>query len=130
MTNEVNETWNALFNAFGMQIAQPANAADGRRYIMGRLEGTFTKDEFDEPEELQDEVITPVETVTVTAPVRVATAPATDGKLSNADHVRAYIKVAKENGFSKDSVVLQAMAELGMGKPLATAYVKNNWDKM
>ena len=51
-------------------------------------------------------------------------------KVTNADRVRELIAAAKREGRDAAAVIEEAMAELKQTKSLATAYVKNNWDKV
>ena len=51
-------------------------------------------------------------------------------KVTNADRVRELIAVAKREGRDAAAVIEEAMTELKQTKSLATAYVKNNWDKV
>ena len=44
--------------------------------------------------------------------------------------VRLYIALAKANNESEETVLFKAIAELGMSKSLAKAYIKGNWDKV
>lgn len=53
------------------------------------------------------------------------------GKMpSKADLIREQIGLAKANGIGAEIVVMWAVAELNMKKPLAKAYVKENWAKV
>lgn len=54
--------------------------------------------------------------------------PVTTGG-SKADQVRAYIRAAKASGNGQDSVIGQAMRNLGMARSQAHRYVTENWNR-
>jgi predicted SprT family Zn-dependent metalloprotease len=49
---------------------------------------------------------------------------------SKADVVRMIIKLGKQMGISPKQVIDAVVLQLGMTRSLATAYVKNNWEKV
>lgn len=64
-------------------------------------------------------------------PVTATVAYVQTGKpASKADRIREQIGLAKANGLNGDVVVTWANVELGMAKPLAKKYVKENWMKV
>lgn len=67
-------------------------------------------------------------------PAKVVTATVayvqTGKPASKADRIREQIGLAKANGLNGDVVVTWANVELGMSKPLAKKYVKENWMKV
>lgn len=117
-----NTAWDALVAGVQGVFAQPVDIATAnvKRYDMGREVGTFTA----EPEERA--------TVTVerkAKTVRVAVTAA-DAKPKKADIVRAMIATAKAANRNANDVVADVVAQLGFAKALATAYVRNNWDRV
>ena len=120
-----NTAWAALVNGVQGVFAQPVSIATVKvtRYDMGREVGTFAADEDEQ------------HTVTVERKdrtVRVAVQPkakSADAKPKKADIVRAMIASAKEANGNANTVIAEVMSQLGFAKALATAYVRNNWDK-
>lgn len=55
--------------------------------------------------------------------------PRSESTVSKADVVRAWIRAAKAEGRDAQSVIAQAMNELGMTASLAKTYTTNNWNK-
>jgi hypothetical protein len=63
----------------------------------------------------------------VVAEVKIELVAATG--VSKAEQIRACIAQVKAQGGQLAAVVTWAMENLGMAKPLATTYAKNNWNK-
>ena len=125
MNAAANNAWAALVNGVQGVFVQPVEIATrtAQRYDMGRAVGSF------EPDEDQSEVTVERKE----RAVRVAVQPktkSTDAKPKKADIVRAMIASAKEANGNANTVIAEVMAQLGFAKALATAYVRNNWDKV
>jgi predicted SprT family Zn-dependent metalloprotease len=75
----------------------------------------------------------PAATATTThTPTKTAAIPQTTFQTANgtnADKIRARIRAAKQAGEGRDVVIQWGVSNLGQSRSLATAYVKNNWDK-
>ena len=106
-TATTNSPFTALVAAIQGDVVSTVNSIVGVQYDMGRA-GQQTDNDYSGE--------TVVKTVKVTGE-------------SNADKVRAMITAAKVNGVDAAAVVGEVVATLGMKKALASAYVKNNWDK-
>ena len=97
------------------------------------VEGTYgTGIERDDTAEKVDEQV--VDNQSVDAVVKTVTVInveplVSDKPLRKSDQVRYRIAIAKQNNESESVVVQWAVEVLGMKKPLASTYVKNNWYK-
>ena len=125
MNAAANNAWAALVNGVQGVFVQPVEIATrtAQRYDMGRAVGSF------EPDEDQSEVTVERKE----RAVRVAVQPktkSTNAKPKKADIVRAMIASAKEANGNANTVIAEVMAQLGFAKALATAYVRNNWDRV
>ena len=120
-----NNAWAALVNGVQGVFVQPVEiATPAKRYDMGREVGTFVA-------ETDEQHVVTVERKE--RAVRVAVQPkakSADAKPKKADIVRAMIASAKEANGNANTVIAEVMAQLGFAKALATAYVRNNWDKV
>ena len=121
-----NNAWAALVQGVQGQFVQPIDIATAnvKRYDMGREVGTFVADE-------DSAATVTVERKERTVRVAVtAKAKSADAKPKKADIVRAMIATAKAANGNANTVIAEVMAQLGFAKALATAYVRNNWDRV
>ena len=122
MNAAANNAWAALVNGVQGVFVQPVEiAATAQRYDMGRAVGSFEPDQSEVTVERKERT------------VRVAVQPkakSADAKPKKADIVRAMIASAKEANGNANTVIAEVMSQLGFAKALATAYVRNNWDKV
>lgn len=118
-----NNAWAALVNGVQGVFVQPVDidTASVQRYDMGRAVGSF------EPDEAEVTVERKERTVRVAVQSKTKSA---DAKPKKADIVRAMIASAKEANGNANTVIAEVMAQLGFAKALATAYVRNNWNKV
>ena len=122
-----NTAWAALVNGVQGQFVQPVDiAAPAKRYDIGREVGTFVA-EADEQHTVTVERAERRVRVAVQPKAKVKSADAAPKK---ADIVRAMIASAKEANKNANDVVAEVIAQLGFAKALATAYVRNNWNKV
>ena len=120
-----NTAWAALVNGVQGVFTQPVDIAtrSAQRYDMGRAVGSFEPDAAEVTVERAERTVR----VAVQPKAKVKSA---DAKLSKADTVRAMIASAKEANKTANDVVAEVIAQLGFAKALATAYVRNNWNKV
>ena len=118
-----NTAWAALVAGVQGNFVQPVEIAtqSAQRYDMGRAVGSF------EPEEAEVTVERTQRTVRVAVQPKAKSA---DAKPKKADIVRAMIATAKEANQTANHVIAEVIAQLGFTKALATAYVRNNWDRV
>lgn len=105
MTSE-SKVWDVVCNELKGEFVKPLHVTTGKIYGMGELNG--------KPFHSADDDMT-----------RRIPRPGT-----KAEQVRKLIMLAKSSNIDMQAIVTQAIAELDMSRSLASAYVRDNWDRV
>ena len=111
----MNTVWNTVIDGLNKIVVKPIDIKDlpTQKYHMGQLR---TGPADSRTLRLGKRFVLPVERAAV------------DTTISKAESVRIMIRMARVTNVSVDTVIAKVQHELSMAGPLASTYVKNNWN--